>query len=58
LDVGCRSTLGVERRWVTRGGGVWAVDSPRAMFDVLETFAEIGLEDPLTAISASARRCR
>ncbi|MDQ1455383.1 MAG: hypothetical protein QOH28_1003, partial [Actinomycetota bacterium] len=48
LDVGRRATLGVERKWVTRGGGVWAVDSPRAMFDVLETFAEIGLDGPLT----------
>ncbi len=30
------------------GGGVWTVDSPRAMFDVMETFTEIGLEGPLT----------
>jgi hypothetical protein len=42
------STLGHERKWVTGGGGVWTVDSPRAMFDVLETFAEIGLAGPLT----------
>jgi hypothetical protein len=42
------STLGHERKWVTGGGGVWMVDSPRAMFDVLETFREIGLDAPLT----------
>ncbi len=42
------STLGHERKWVTDGGGVWTVDSPRAMFDVLETFGEIGLDGPLT----------
>jgi hypothetical protein len=36
------------RKWVTDGGGVWTVDSPRAMFDVFEAFDEIGLAEPLT----------
>jgi hypothetical protein len=40
--------LGKERPWVVDGGGVWTVDSPRALFDVMETFAAIGLEGPLT----------
>ncbi len=42
------ATLAGVRKWVTGGGGVWTVDSPRAMFDVLETFSEIGLDRPLT----------
>ncbi|MDP9332534.1 MAG: phytanoyl-CoA dioxygenase family protein [Actinomycetota bacterium] len=41
-------SIGPDRKWVTDGGGVWAVDSPRAMFDVLEAFEEIGLAKPLT----------
>jgi hypothetical protein len=41
-------SIGPDRKWVTDGGGVWAVDSPRAMFDVLEAFEEIGLAEPLT----------
>jgi hypothetical protein len=41
-------SVGVDRKWVTDGGGIWTVDSPRAMFDVLEAFDEIGLADPLT----------
>jgi hypothetical protein len=48
FETGPGSSLAPERRWVTRGGGVWTVDSPRAMFDVLEAFAEIGLAGPLT----------
>jgi hypothetical protein len=41
-------SVGGSRKWVTDGGGVWAVDSPRAMFDVLEAFDEVGLAEPLT----------
>jgi hypothetical protein len=48
FETGRGPNLGPERRWVTGGGGVWTVDSPRAMFDVLEAFAEIGLCDSLT----------
>ena len=40
--------LGKERPWVVDGGGVWTVDSPRALFDVMETFADIGLDEPLS----------
>jgi hypothetical protein len=48
FDMGNASTLRPERKWVTGGGGVWTVDSPRAMFEVLETFSQIGLDGPLT----------
>ncbi|MDQ1382216.1 MAG: hypothetical protein QOJ71_2935 [Actinomycetota bacterium] len=41
-------SISAVRKWVTGGGGVWTVDSPRAMFDVLEAFGEIGLDGPLT----------
>jgi len=32
-----------ERPWIKQGGGVWGVDSPRAMFRVLESFERAGL---------------
>jgi hypothetical protein len=48
FETGRGPILGPERKWVTGGGGVWTVDSPRAMFDVLEAFEEIGLDGPLT----------
>jgi hypothetical protein len=41
-------SLGNARKWVTDGGGLWTVDSPRAVFDVLETFAEVGLGEKLS----------
>jgi phytanoyl-CoA dioxygenase PhyH len=40
--------LGKARQWVTGGGGIWTVDAPRAVFDVLDTFAEVGLGETLT----------
>jgi hypothetical protein len=36
--------VGYGRQWVRDGGGVWTVDSPRAMFEVLETFEQVGLD--------------
>jgi hypothetical protein len=41
-------SVGYGRRWVRDGGGVWTVDSPRAMFEVLETFEEVGLGRSIT----------
>jgi hypothetical protein len=41
-------SVGDARLFVNNGGGVWTVDSPRTMFDVLETFDEIGLAGPVT----------
>jgi hypothetical protein len=40
--------VGAARQWVRQGGGVWTVDSPRAMFDLIETFEMAGLGDVLT----------
>jgi phytanoyl-CoA dioxygenase PhyH len=42
------STVPVPRQWVRDGGGVLAVDSPRALFDVIETFEEVGIGDLVT----------
>jgi hypothetical protein len=32
-----------NRAWVTGGGGIWAADSPRVMFQVLDAFERVGL---------------
>ena len=39
--------VGPTRRWVRGGGGVLTVESPRALFDVLDAFAEVGLAECL-----------
>lgn len=39
----------IDREWVRAGGGVLAVDSPRALFDVIETFEESGIGELATA---------
>ncbi|MCU0269267.1 MAG: phytanoyl-CoA dioxygenase family protein [Acidimicrobiales bacterium] len=38
----------VERSWVRAAGGMWAVDSPRALFHLLEAFEQVGLREVLT----------
>src|SRR4051794_6099866 len=43
FDTGPGCTLGQVRKWVTGGGGVWTVDSPRALFDALETLYDVGI---------------
>lgn len=40
--------IGYGRKWTFAGGGVWTVDSPRALFDLIEAFEEIGLGQVLT----------
>jgi hypothetical protein len=40
--------IGPIRKWVRGGGGVLTVESPRSMFDVLDTFDAAGLNGPLT----------
>ena len=40
--------LGMVRPWIRGGGGVLTVDSPRAAFDVLDTFEATGLGTALT----------
>ena len=34
----------LERRWVSDGGGIWAADSPKFMFDMTEAFDRVGLQ--------------
>lgn len=38
----------IHREWIRNGDGVLAVDSPRALFDIIETFDEIGLRELIT----------
>jgi hypothetical protein len=33
------------RRWVRSGGGAWLADSPRAAFEVLDTYDRVGLRE-------------
>lgn len=41
-------SLGGGRQWIWEQGSVWAVDSPRALFDLVEVFREIGLDSLVT----------
>lgn len=54
------------REWVRRGGGLWAADSPRALFDVIEVFEAVGLrpviegflgERPVASVDKWTLRC-
>ena len=38
----------IHREWIRNGDGVLAIDSPRALFDIIETFDEVGLRDLIT----------
>lgn len=57
--------LEARRQWVREGGAVWAADTPRVMFQVLEELARIGLLDviagylgerPLLSVNKSTLR--
>lgn len=37
-------SLGGGRKWIWEQGSVWAVDSPRSLFDLVEVFRELGLD--------------
>lgn len=37
--------LGGGRRWNREGGAIWAADSPRLMFELLDTFEGLGLRE-------------
>jgi hypothetical protein len=39
----------LPREWIRDGGGVLAVDSPRALFDLIEVFQEAGVRDLVSA---------
>ena len=38
----------IERSWVTDASGIWLADSPKVMFDVVETFERTGLREVAT----------
>jgi hypothetical protein len=40
--------LGGGRKWNREGGAVWAADSPRTMFEILDTFERVGVQDLIT----------
>ncbi len=40
--------LAPERGWVSDSGGIWAADSPRVMFEVLDSFERAGLRTLIT----------
>jgi len=40
--------LGVGRKFIAETGGVWAIDSPRALFRVLELYEQLGLRELLS----------
>jgi hypothetical protein len=49
-DGDAASTLALGRDFMAKGGGgVWAADSPRVMFDLLESFERAGMRQMLTA---------
>ena len=53
------AAIGPIRKWVREGGGVLTVESPRSMFDVLDTFEAVGFAEPLAGYlgrATSARR--
>jgi len=42
-------SVGGGRQWIWEQGSVWAVDSPRSLFDLVETFREIGLDGTIAS---------
>lgn len=40
--------LGVGRKFIAETGGIWAIDSPRALFHVIELYEQLGLRNLLT----------
>lgn len=48
--------LGVGRKFIAETGGIWAMDSPRALFRVLEVYEQLGLK-PLLQRYFGAEPC-
>jgi hypothetical protein len=46
--------LGVGRKFIAETGGIWAIDSPRALFHVIELYEQLGLRELLTAYFGEA----
>ena len=40
--------LGGGRKWNREGGAIWAADSPRCMFEILDSFDRVGVRDLIT----------
>jgi len=40
--------LGVGRKFIAETGGIWAIDSPRALFRVIELYEKLGIKKLLT----------
>jgi len=36
-------SIGIRRKWTRDASGIWAADSPRVLFDLLETLEQVGL---------------
>ena len=56
------ASIGPIRKWVREGGGVLTAESPRSMFDVLDTFDAVGLAEPIAGYLGerpvlSAKKC-
>lgn len=48
FNPGLGYNLGWGRRFVLDGGGLWTVDSPRVMFELIDMYEAVGLSDVLT----------
>jgi hypothetical protein len=48
FNPGLGYNLGWGRRFVLDGGGLWTVDSPHVMFDLIEMYEAVGLDAVLT----------
>ena len=44
----------IPREWGRAGGGVLAVDSPRTLFDIIETFDQVGIRNLVTGFLGEA----
>jgi Phytanoyl-CoA dioxygenase (PhyH) len=42
-------SVGVKRKWVRDSGGVWTADSPRVLFDLVDTIDSVGLGPAISA---------
>jgi len=40
--------LGVGRKFIAETGGIWAIDSPRALFHLIDVYEQLGLRSLLT----------
>ena len=52
----------IQRSWIERGGGLLAVDSPRMLFEMLESFEDAGLREVIASYlgerpAISAQKC-